>query len=228
MDLNSLDHDIEDWDLWQQKPEFHWIFNKLELSLALGYAAGPCPALPMHEGYYIIRPIYNLYGMGLEASKVYLKTDDNSEIMRQQHPGSFWCEWFDGPHYSIDYVWEDAWKPVHATQGFSGEDFIHFDRWERIDPPQIELPPLLNKLANNKVLNIEFKDSKIIEVHLRLGNLAGDWYGLDDATTTIIPVWEHMTEFTIDQFKQAGFTFIDRPEDGSGKIENKRLGFLYK
>lgn len=227
MDLNFLDHDIEDWDLWQQKPEFRWIFNKLELSLALGYAAGPCPTLPKCEGYYIIRPIYNLYGMGIGASKVYLKTDDNSEIMSQQHPGSFWCEWFEGSHYSIDYIWENGWKPIHATQGFSGEDFVHFDRWERIEPPHIELPPLLNKLANNKVLNIEFKDSKIIEVHLRLGNLAGDWYGLDNATT-IIPVWENMTEFTVDQFKQIGFNFIDRPEDGLGKIENKRLGFLYK
>lgn len=227
MDLNSLDHDIEDWDLWQQKPEFHWIFNKLELSLALGYAAGPCPTLPKKAGYYCIRPIYNLYGMGLHACKIWLNNDDNAEVMSQQHPGNFWCEWFDGPHYSIDYVWEDAWKPVHATKATYGEDLVHFDKWERIDPPKLVVPPMFNKLANNKVLNIEWKDSKIMEVHLRLGNLMGDWHGLDNATV-IVPVWENMTEFTIQQHKQAGYKFIDRPEDVNGKLKNKRLGFLYK
>ena len=35
--------------------------------------------------------------MGLGASKVWLDTDDNSEVMNRQHPGSFYCEWFDGP-----------------------------------------------------------------------------------------------------------------------------------
>ena len=60
-----------------------------------------------------------------------------------------------------------------------------------------------------------------------LGNIAGDWYGLDDATV-IVPVWENMTEFTIQQHKQAGYKFIDRPENGLGKIINVRKGFLYK
>ena len=62
------------------------------------------------SGYYCIRSIYNLYGMGLGASKVWLDTDDNSEVMNRQHPGSFYCEWFDGPHYSIDYEWNKGWK----------------------------------------------------------------------------------------------------------------------
>ena len=58
-------------------------------------------------------------------------------------------------------------------------------RWDRIEPPKIDLPLSFNTLADTNVLNIEFKDSKIIEVHLRLGNLAGDWYGLKDAQTII-------------------------------------------
>ena len=130
-------------------------------------------------GYYCIRPIYNLYGMGLGASKVWLDTDDNSEVMNRQHPGSFYCEWFDGPHYSIDYEWNKGWKSY----------MLHKD----IIVVKIQLGGIeyqdrfilsFNTLADTNVLNIE-KDSKIIEVHLRLGNLAGDWYGLEDAQTII-------------------------------------------
>jgi hypothetical protein len=228
MDLGNLDHEIEDWDLWNKYPEHRWIFNKLQLALDLGYRAGPCPTLPSEAGYYCIRPIYNLYGMGLNASKVWLDIDDNAKVMNLQHPGSFYCEWFDGPHYSIDYEWDNKWKPIHATQGYNNsDDLIHFTRWDRIEPPHIELHPMLDKLKDVKVLNIEFKDSKIIEVHLRLGNLAGDWYGLGDAQT-IIPVWKSTTKEFIDQHKVHGYRFIDRPENATDKIENYRLGFLYK
>jgi len=228
MDLKYLDHEIEDWDLWNRYPEHRWIFNKLQLSLDLGYLAGPCPTLPSIAGYYCIRPIYNLYGMGLGASKVWLDTTDNSEVMSQQHPGSFWCEWFEGQHYSIDYEWNNGWKPIHATQGYNNsEDLVHFSRWDRIDPPDIELPKILDKLKDTKVLNIEFKNSKIIEVHLRLGNLAGDWYGLGNAQS-IIPVWKDTTADTVNSYKDSGWKYVDRPEDGNSKIENARLGFLYK
>lgn len=228
MDLGNLDHEIEDWDLWNKYPEHRWIFNKLQLALDLGYRAGPCPTLPSEAGYYCIRPIYNLYGMGLNASKVWLDIDDNAKVMNLQHPGSFYCEWFDGPHYSIDYEWDNKWKPIHATQGYNNsDDLIHFTRWDRIEPPHIELHPMLDNLKDVKVLNIEFKDSKIIEVHLRLGNLAGDWYGLGDAQT-IIPVWKSTTKEFIDQHKVHGYRFIDRPENATDKIENYRLGFLYK
>lgn len=228
MDLTNLDHEIEDWDLWNKYPQHRWIFNKLQLALDLDYRAGPCPTLPSKAGYYCIRPIYNLYGMGLGASKVWLDIDDNSEVMNKQHPGSFYCEWFDGPHYSVDYIWKNGWKPIHATQGYNNsEDLTHFTRWDRIEPPNIELPSMLDKLKNVKVLNIEFKDSKIIEVHLRLGNLAGDWYGLDNAQT-IIPVWKDTTEDFMTSHKDSGYKFIDRPETAIDKIENYRLGFLYK
>jgi len=228
MDLKYLDHEIEDWDLWNRYPEHRWVFNKLQLSLDLGYQAGPCPTLPSIAGYYCIRPIYNLYGMGLGASKVWLDIEDNSLVMSKQHPGSFWCEWFEDPHYSIDYEWNNGWQPIHATQGYNNSgDLIHFSRWDRIDPPDIELPQILDKLKSTKVLNIEFKNSKIIEVHLRLGNLAGDWYGLDDAQS-IIPVWEDTTADTINNYKDSGWKYVDRAEDGNCKIENARLGFLYK
>jgi len=228
MDLQSLDPEIEDWDLWDRYPQHRWIFNKLQLSLDLGHKAGPCPVIPSDAGYYCIRPIYNLYGMGLHATKHWLGKTGNTEVMAQQHPGSFWCEWFEGPLYSIDYKWDNGWKPIHATQGYNeSEDLTHFSKWERIDPPTIELPSMLDKLKDTKYLNIEFKDSKIIELHLRLGNLAGDWYGLDNAKT-IIPVWNDTHPEVIINYKDSGWQYVDRPETAVDKIINYRLGFLYK
>ena len=226
--LESDDYEIGDWELWERYPQHRWIFNKLQLALDLGYSAGPCPTVPRVAGYYCIRPIYNLYGMGLGASKVWLDINDNTEVMSKQYPGSFWCEWFEGPHYSIDYEWNKGWQPIHASQGYnSSNDLTHFTRWDKIDPPKIDLPISFNTLADTNFLNIEFKDSKIMEVHLRLGNLEGDWYGLDNAET-IIPVWKDTTQEFITQHKDNGYKFVKRPETAIDKIENYRLGFLYK
>ena len=228
MDSKYLDHDIEDWDIWHQKPEYHWVFNKLELALRLGYSAGPCPTLPPKPGYYCVRPIYNLYGMGLYATKQWLNIDDNADFMSTVHPSSFWCKWFDGSHFSVDYEWDNGWKPIFATQGYNdSDDLTHFYKWQRIDPPDIELPGWLNSLQNNHVLNIEFKDSKMIEVHLRLGNLAGDWYGIEHAEE-LIPVWDSTSEHLLEQYREAGYSYVHRPEDGMGNIQNRRKGFFYK
>ena len=221
--------DIEDWDLWTKKPEYHWVFNKLEIALLCGHHAGPCPALPSAAGYYCVRPIYNLYGMGLHAEKIWLETDDNGEVMNKTHPGSFWCEWFEGAHYSIDYEWDNGWQVLHASQGYNDdEDLSHFYKWQRISPPDIELPGWLNKLANNEVLNIEFKGNKIIEIHLRLGNLAGDWAGVEHAQE-LIPVWRDTSESMWEQYREGGYKFISKPIDAAdGFHNNPRLGFMYR
>lgn len=225
---NYKDYDLEEYEVWNIYPKHRWVFNKLQLALDMGYMAGPVPVNPPKEGYYCIRPIYNLFGMGLHATKQWLSHTDNEEIMSQIHPGSFWCEWFDGPHYSIDYIWNNGWQPIHATQGYNNSnDLTHFSRWDKIDPPEIVLPDFLNKLKDTKYLNIEFKDSKIIELHLRPANLTGDWQEIEDATI-IIPVWKQTTQDYIEDHKRAGFKFKIWDDGLENKIENYRLGFLYK
>ena len=60
----------EDFQAWEKYPEYRWVFNKLELALKLGYRAGPaCVPLPPLRSHFkvVIRPIYNLYGMGIGA-----------------------------------------------------------------------------------------------------------------------------------------------------------------
>tara|TARA_Y100001972_G_C7658583_1_gene331889 strand:- start:609 stop:1298 length:690 start_codon:yes stop_codon:yes gene_type:complete len=218
------DDTVDNHDCWNIYPEHRWIHNKLELSLKCGHNAGPIPLLPKKSGYYILRPIYNLIGWGLNAKKIYIDINDKQSLF-DCHPGEFWCEWFEGPHYSIDYEWDKKWKPIFATEGFnSAENFIKFTRWNKIDIPDIPLPKFLDRLKDIKYLNIEFKDSKIIEVHLRLGNLLGDWHGLEHAKV-IVPAWKskYMEEALLRE--QQGWHFVYDAD--LSNLPDPRLGFWY-
>ena len=66
---------IDDYHAWEAYPQYRWVFNKLELSLRLGYHAGPAGIPVKHTGWYIVRPIYNPYGMGIGAHKKWLDAD---------------------------------------------------------------------------------------------------------------------------------------------------------
>ena len=79
----SLD---EDYQAWEEYPQHRWVFNKLEVALKLGYKAGPaCVPLPKTSNTLfkaIIRPIYNLYGMGISAKvKTFRPMIDNEFII---------------------------------------------------------------------------------------------------------------------------------------------------
>ena len=231
MDSKYLDHEIEDWDLWNTNPKYRWTFNKLEVALRCGYNAAPVPVPVSVTGKYCVRPTYNLMGMGISAS---IQTLTAGEVIQNMHPGMFWCEYFDGPHYSIDYVWHNDyiiggwWEPVFAAQGFNSDnELTKFTHWNKIVPPHLEVPKFCDELFENKVLNIEFKGSKIIEIHLRLGNIAGDWYGLEDATT-IVPVWNTTSREECTELEQQGYAYIGRDSDTCGLIEDERKGFYFK
>ena len=76
----------EDYQAWEAYPQHRWVFNKLEVALKLGYKAGPaCVPLPKTENTLfkaIIRPIYNLYGMGINAKvKTFRPMIDNEIII---------------------------------------------------------------------------------------------------------------------------------------------------
>ena len=236
MDSNYLEKKIEDLkkcndhhnhEMWDIKPEYRWKFNKLELGYKLGHNVGPVPLLPKTSGYYCIRPIYNLTGLGLYARKMYIDVNDVN-MMYGLHPGEFWTEWWTGDQYSIDYIWHNGWQPIHAAIGINNDDnLLKFDSWHKVDPPNFKLPSLLNELKDNEILNIEFIDSKIIEVHLRLGNVFGDWLDTDDATT-LIPAWKSKYEVEAQQREQDGWKFKKDYDHGFSYIEEPRIGFWYK
>ena len=117
----------EDYHAWVEYPDHRWVFNKLEMALRFGYDAGPACVPITKSGRYIVRPIYNLYGMGIGATIKDLDLDLHADdMMHHKHvpPGYFWCEYLEGNHYSATYSKEDKgfyheWRLLHNWQGWN-------------------------------------------------------------------------------------------------------------
>ena len=186
--------------------EFRWLFNKLEVALRQGLHAGPSGTAPRYAGTYISRPTYNPYGMGIGAKKFKYDPEIHYDDFINQAvvpPGHFWCEWLTGPHLSIDYIengknnWEvsSIWCGTH----FDEDNLVKFESWERLPdksaPTAYLLPlrfPWWGVGATTEVremvkgFNVEMRNGKIIEVHLRHGN---DPFDDLPVGTKIFPVW---------------------------------------
>lgn len=180
----------EDHQAWEAYPQHRWVFNKLDLALRMGYAAGPAGVPIPRDGKYIIKPIYNLYGMGLGAEVVEWTLADNKKIEDCEiiSPGYMWCEYFEGPHYSVDYKRvHSEWQPFCAMKGTNTEqNLVKFTEWERVEPPELELPDFIKNLDGVEYINLEMKGTQIFEVHLRSGNNHIWSYPIG---TKLIPVW---------------------------------------
>ena len=234
----------EDFQAWEKYPEYRWIFNKLDLALKLGYQAGPaCVPFPPVQSHYkaIVRPIYNLYGMGIGAKVCsFIPEIDNDFIIHHGciPPGYFWCEYFKGNHYSIDYkatsqpkgsAWK--WNPFHTMIGENSEkNLTKFKSWTSIKSPQIQLPQFINKITGVDYLNIEFIGDKIIEVHLRTGN---DVLHNKKIGTIAIPIWNDK-KYKIKKLEKQGYKFQNNfhPEsfkyEADGHLSNIRIGYMIK
>ena len=227
-----------DQDAWEQYPQHRWLFNKLEVALKAGYTAGPaCSRVPFQKDTkVIVRPIYNLFGMGVGAKIHYLSTKNNKALLRNKivPPGYFWCEYFEGKHYSIDFKSSKSpkgsifrWEPFHAMVAQYDENNLYrFSSWKSIDPPKITfpLPHFLNHITDIKYINVEFKDDKLFEIHLRTGNdILHSW----PTGSWAFPVWNDKPELInspafvpnfsddIELYKSAGTNY-------------HRLGFLVR
>ena len=124
-----------DDDAWKEYPQHRWIFNKLEIALKFGYDAGPACIPITKSGDYIIRPTYNLYGMGLGAKIIHIDISQAKEM--EEHalvpPGHFWCEKFKGTHKSVDFERSSGyWKPFCTIVGESNEEnLVRFKSWKK-------------------------------------------------------------------------------------------------
>ena len=186
--------------MWQTiEPKDMWVLDKLILSRYLGYKCGPAGTDVPCPGEYIVRPCINAFGMGLDTKKIFLeKSTDHLS------PGTFWCEFFEGKHLSVDYKWG---KQILCAQGIKRDDtFTQWDKWIRVSD-NMPLPDLLKKhFYHQKWINCEFIGNKLIEVHLRYNT---DFRWNNDE---YIPVW------TKDVTVPDGYTYIDDPEPVAGRI----------
>ena len=211
--------ELDDWQLWEKYPQYRWTFNKLSISLKLGYKCGPVPVPVPKTGEYVLRPIYNLTGMGIGAN---IFTLTQGELVRW-HPGYFWCERLKGDQHSVDYIWHNnMWQPTHTSVGVNTPDnLIQFKYWLKVPYPNFTLPHWINELWEVGKLNIEFIGGKIIELHLRHG------YDFPPGAQKIIPVWKSTPKEQHNHYVKSGYKFREDPEDGDGLLPDPRLGFYY-
>lgn len=204
---------LEDFDSWELYPQHRKWFDKLYLSLHLGYLCGPSGVAPTVSADYIVRPTYNLSGMSVGAKITYIQAGDYTQVP----PGYFWCELFTGDHVSVNYSLNNGVHiPVSAWLGEKSEDGIRFSRWYRTDK-LIELPEPFRSMSDVADINAEFIDGKLIEVHFRESP--------DPDYDEFIPVWEDNEEI-IDRYTQQGYSFIENEDDANGFLDVKRKGFL--
>lgn len=198
----------DDESAWRAWPKYRIWYDKLWLSDRLGYKCGPgCVDIPK-PGYYMVRPITNLYGLGAGAKIQYLS--DGYSVP----PGYFWCEVFEGEHVTQDLKWQGEWKPTRTLVG-DKVDHSRFARWRREDRA-IPLPGWFDELAEVGHINIESIGRNIIEVHLRLNP--------DPDHSELIPV--HADDLPVPPSDE--YRWFPDQDNGDGFAPNHRLGFWYK
>ena len=186
-------------DEWNNiHPSDLWVYNKLFLSRVLGYTCGPVGSTVPKPDFYIVRPSFNLLGMGRFARKEWLyKYTDHI------HPSEFWCEIFEGHHLSVDFRNK---KPELVVLGTRDDDdpYYKWKKWEKIDL-KVKFPEILNDLKGDyEWINCEFINGKLIEVHFRQNP------DFRYNNSVAIPVWddekvENMTFIKDTDYYRKGF-----------------------
>jgi len=169
-----MDSDLE-WNSIHS--EDLWIYNKLYLSLRLGYHCGPVGVSVKKPGHYIVRPSFNLLGMGRHARIEWIENSTD-----HFHPSEFWCEIFEGDHISVDYHYQQQELTVLGER-HTENPLYKWKKWSRIDK-KIKFPSILSALKGDyEWINCEFIGNQLIEVHFRQNP---DFrYG----NSVAIPVW---------------------------------------
>lgn len=158
-------------------PDDMWALDKLILSRKLGYNCGPTGLNVPMPGWYIVRPCVNMLGLGLGASRVWLECETTHLPL-----GYFWCEWFEGRHFSVDYNYGLQRLCVEGIK--PADTFSKWKEWIRTN--DFFSRPEILKIFFKKYewINCEFINGNLIEVHFRHNE------DFDGNISHFIPVWE--------------------------------------
>lgn len=175
-----------------------WVYNKLFLSRILGYTCGPAGTTVPKSDFYIVRPSFNLLGMGRYARKEWIENYTD-----HFHPSEFWCEIFTGRHLSVDFKNKKSELVVIGTRN-ENDPYYKWKKWEKIEL-DVKFPKILETLKGNyEWINCEFINDNLIEVHFRRNP---DFrYG----NSIAIPVWndekiKNMTFISDSDYLRKGF-----------------------
>jgi hypothetical protein len=194
-----------DIDIWTLYPQYRLFHNKLWVNELAGNVCGPRGVDVPKPGYYCVRPIYNLCGMGSGAYKIWL--EDDTECIPL---GYFWTEWLEGKHLSVDYRHkDDRWVVDRCVEGIRLETdpLYKFHKWVKSDC-DFKLSKFLHHITV-PVLNVEYIGNRVIEIHLR-GNPDPDYKELH-------VVWKS------DNINVSKYNFIESIEEFGDDV---RLGFF--
>lgn len=193
---------LEVLDEWNAiHPDDSWVYSKLFLSRRLGYLCGPAGCPVPQSGTYVVRPSINLLGMGRFSRIETLESDTN-----HLHPAEFWCEVFEGTHYSVDFQNKKS-KLVVIGEKSNEDPLYKWKKWTKIDI-EFDFPEILNDIRGDyEWINCEFIGDKLIEVHFRRN--PNFRYG----NTVAIPVWkgeelpisDELTFIDAEEYHRAGF-----------------------
>lgn len=171
------DNYIEKNDLtaWRNNSDLNFVYNKMFICELQKIDHAPMPIEP--KSYpVVVKPIINLYGMGLNSKII----NNKEEFYNNWLSNNFWSEYLVGDHLSWDFVIRKG-KLIYSIvfQGFKFDDkerFGTFSYWELINH-EMKIPDSINNLIKKYFknytgnLNIETIGNKIIEVHLRMGDI---------------------------------------------------------
>jgi hypothetical protein len=92
--LNSpIEIPTNDFEAYNSQPKFRFLYNKI---LLCEYQNIPHNPMPIKPDLYpvILKPIINLYGMGLYSKKILSEEEFNDNYLSV----NFWMEYFEGEH----------------------------------------------------------------------------------------------------------------------------------
>ncbi len=207
-----------DVEPWKNNPKHNWVYNKVLLCDLQNVKWWPCPIEPTYPS--IVRPIFNLSGMGGGVKKV----NNLEEFKESNCYGFFSTPFIEGKHTSHDFrVVDGEFFDETIFIGYPIKKHIGaFLYWELLYKKRIPvLSDNMKRLQTKLIgytgpLNVECIDNTIIEVHLREGDvdLLKDEYSVP---LFIVPIWGTIgdnTEIDIENVKtQSGV--IDVLEDSS-------------
>jgi len=167
----------DDPEAWEWNPRHRWVFDKLQVALSQGLAAGPHgtmpPAFPVFS-----KPIMNFRGLGA-GSRI---LGSAADYEHHHAPGHFWMTLLRGRHVSTDVAvvaGEPRWWR-HVTGIAVGDGM--FDTWTVHAARDPELEAYLHGWIGEHLsdytgmLNLETIGGRIIEAHLRLSDQWPDLY----------------------------------------------------
>jgi hypothetical protein len=159
-----------DPEAYQQYTKYNQVYNKLIIAQYQKLDSGPYPIKP--KKYPIVsKPIINLFGMGMNSRKI----NNVNEFNAEHNTGNFWCEFIKGDHLSWDLIVRNGKILYHTCFYGKKKKFGSFIYWEQIDKSICQnVISLLDHFLHDFTgcVNMETLDNKVIEVHLRMGDIS--------------------------------------------------------